>query len=486
MRSFRSALALRAALQALALAIILLLAGTFLLRQYLVSMVDSALLEIATIEGRIGVTPGSPSFAFRPEDFPVRTGDALHTLNPWAQLIDARGKQLERSANLRDSIPVPRGALADAVAGRVATTRHLWDGVPVRSLIYPLTRAGPEHHDHLLHLATSLVPVERSMSRFIRVFVVLGIGCAALAYFLGWSVAGRALRPAMRLTEEAKSIGVNELQRRVQGTEEVAEFHRMAEAFNGLLARLEQAVTGTRRFTSDASHELRGPLTVLRGELELALNRPRHAEDYQEVLRRCLDEVLRLTRLADDLLTLTRIEGGVVGNKRVTIDLEELVNRAVTRHHPLAGNRSVSMMVSGTGGLVDADGDLLLRAVGGLLEHAIMASPPGGTVRVRLANGSMPSVEVTDSGQGLRDEEISGVFQRFYRSERPRVRSSESGLGLPIARAVALSHGGKLDYVGNDPGASFRLSLPSARPSEETGREVSDEPHAGQQGRSRG
>jgi signal transduction histidine kinase len=100
-----------------------------------------------------------------------------------------------------------------------------------------------------------------------------------------------------------------------------------------------------------------------------------------------------------------------------------------------------------------------------------MASPPGGAVRIRLANGSMPSVEVTDSGQGLRDEEISGVFQRFYRSERPRVRSSESGLGLPIARAVALSHGGKLDYVGNDPGASFRLSLPASQPSGESGPE---------------
>jgi len=468
MRSFRSALALRAALQALALAILLLLAGTFLVRQYLMSLVDSSLLEIAEIEGRMGVTPGSTAFAFRPGDFPIRTGGASQTLNPWAQLLDAGGRQLERSANLRDSIPVPAHAVQEAAAGRVGIARHLWNGVPVRSLVYPLTRAGPEHRNHLLHLAVSLVPVERSVSRFIRVFLLLGFACTGLAYFLGWSVAGQALRPAMCLTEEAESIGVNELQRRVQVTEELAEFHRMAEAFNGLLSRLERAVTGTRRFTSDASHELRAPLTVLRGELELALNRPRKAEEYQEVLRRCLDEVLRLSRLADDLLTLTRIEGGVVGSKRVTVDLEELVERAVVRQQPLAGNRSVSLEVTGVGGLIEADGELLLRAVGGLLEHAIMASPLGGAVRVRLTNGPTPSVEVTDSGPGLRDEEISGVFQRFYRSERPRVKSSESGLGLPIARAVALSHGGKLDYVGNDPGASFRLSLPAAPPSDET------------------
>ena len=91
-----------------------------------------------------------------------------------------------------------------------------------------------------------------------------------------------------------------------------------------------------------------------------------------------------------------------------------------------------------------------------------MASPTGGRVRVRLLADHRRSVEVTDGGAGLKAEEISGVFQRFYRSNRPRVTSDESGLGLPIARAVAMSHGGSLEYVGNDPGASFRFSLPPA------------------------
>jgi signal transduction histidine kinase len=99
--------------------------------------------------------------------------------------------------------------------------------------------------------------------------------------------------------------------------------------------------------------------------------------------------------------------------------------------------------------------------VDGLLEHAIMASPQGGSVRILLAGGATPSIEVTDSGTGLNAEEVSGVFQRFYRSKRPRVRSDESGLGLPIARAIAIAHGGALDYVGNRPGASFRLSFPA-------------------------
>jgi len=102
-----------------------------------------------------------------------------------------------------------------------------------------------------------------------------------------------------------------------------------------------------------------------------------------------------------------------------------------------------------------------VRAVDGLLEHAIMASPPGGTVRLVLAGLPEPSLEIIDAGDGIPQQEISGVFQRFYRSNRPRVASEESGLGLPIARAVAETHGGGLDFTGNAPGASFRLRLPA-------------------------
>ena len=147
------------------------------------------------------------------------------------------------------------------------------------------------------------------------------------------------LKPALEITAEAESIGINELGRRVTENRDLIEFNRMAVAFNALLQRVEQAVTGTRRFTSDASHELRAPLTVLRGELELALTRPRSAADYEDVIRRCLDEVLRLVRLADDMLTLTRVEGGVVGSKRAAVDLDDVVARSMARKAALADTR---------------------------------------------------------------------------------------------------------------------------------------------------
>ena len=461
MRSFRPALAFRVAAQALLLGLAVVVGATILLRVYLISSVDSSLLAIAEVEAQAGTTASSPDFHFRPRSFPSGDLDPTPSLTPSAQVLSIEGVPGSRSGNLAAPLPVPARALQTARLGHIGYETHYRDGNPIRSLVYPMTLVGPAHAGQLLQVSASLAPIRQTLAAFVRVISLLGLLGATLAWLLGWAIAGRALRPALAITAEAESIGVNELDRRVAEPRDLTEFNRMAVAFNALLGRLERAVTGTRRFTSDASHELRAPLTVLRGELELALLRRRSEAEYEEVLRRCLDEVLRLTRLADDLLTLTRVEGGVVGTKRSPVDLVDVVERSVAKKAVLAESRGVQVEVSGTTGAVLGDADLLIRAVDGLLEHAIMASPRGGQVRVRLADGERQSVEVTDSGSGIPPEEVSGVFQRFYRSNRPRVASAESGLGLPIARAVALSHGGAFEYVGNDPGASFRLSLPA-------------------------
>jgi two-component system OmpR family sensor kinase len=461
MRSFRSALALRVAVPVLGAAILVLAGAALYLRVLLLSNLDSSLIEIARIEALYGADPHSGAFRFladpqaRPEERPVRKS--------WTQLIDRIGTPGVRGANLHEALPVPLHALERARLSGAGFATHRWNGVTVRSAIYPLSRVGAAHWDQLLQVTTSLEPVQTSLNHFIWLMAAFGLAGTVAAALMGAVIAGRALTPALALTMEAESIGVNELGRRLSLPGNLAEFDRVATAFNALLERLEQAVNGTRRFTADASHELRAPLTVLRGELELALSRPRSPAEYEDVLRRCLDEVLRLVRLADDLLTLTRIQGGVVGSKRSPIELDDVVERVIARKGALAEARGVAVELSGSAGLVAGDGDLLLRAIDGLVEHAIMASPRGGQVRVRLLADHRNSVEVTDAGAGLKPDEISGVFQRFYRSNRARVSSDESGLGLPIARAVAQSHGGTLEYVGNDPGASFRFSLPALR-----------------------
>ncbi|HTL04493.1 MAG TPA: ATP-binding protein [Gemmatimonadales bacterium] len=458
MRSFRSALALRVAVQALAVALVILSGATLYLRVLLLANLDASLLELARLEASYGTDQGTGGFRFRPESPAAMSGPVPVQLS-WAQLVDLDGRPLARSGNLHEPIPVPARLLEAVRLGHSGVATHHWNSMKVRSALFPVGL--PARPSQALQISTSLAPLETTLKNFVWLMSGLGLLGTGLAGLIAWFIAGRALAPALALSAEAESIGVNELGRRVALPGKVEEFNRMAVAFNALLERVEQAVNGTRRFTSDASHELRAPLTVLRGELELALTRPRSPAEYEEVLRRCLDEVLRLVRLADDLLTLTRIQGGVVGGKRSPLELDDVVERVVDKKAGLAEARGVTLELTGSAGMVSADADLLLRAVDGLIEHAIMASPRGARVRVRLAADHRRSVEVTDGGPGLKATEISGVFQRFYRSNRPRVSSAESGLGLPIARAVALSHGGTLEYVGNDPGASFRLSLPA-------------------------
>ncbi|HEV8598660.1 MAG TPA: ATP-binding protein [Gemmatimonadales bacterium] len=462
MRSFRSALAFRVAVQALGVAVVALVGATLYLRGLLLSNIDASLLEVAQLQAQYGASRASGEFRFGAGPI-LPTVGSVPAHESWAQVLSEDGVPIVRDDKLRAALPVPTRALETARRGQIGFATHRWLSGSFRSVIYPLSPVDSLHRGQLLQVAASLAPLEATLTNFVWLMAGLGLLGVLLAGLVGYVIAGRVLTPALALTAEAESIGVNELGRRVTLPGDVAEFDRMAVTFNGLLERLEQAIKGTRRFTSDASHELRAPLTVLRGELELALSRPRTTGEYEAVLRRCLDEVLRLTRLADDLLMLTRIQGGVVGGKRSPVELAEVVERAVGKKTALAETRGVTLEVTGSAGLVSGDADLLVRAVDGLVEHAIMASPAGGRVRVRLLADHRMSVEVTDGGPGLKPDEVSGVFQRFYRSNRPRISSDESGLGLPIARAVALSHGGALEYVGNDPGASFRLSLPASR-----------------------
>ena len=458
MKSFRSALAIRVAAQALVAAVVILAGAALYLRVLLLANLDASLLEVAQLDAQFGADETSEEFRFSSQPM----APALGAHKTWAQLLSQSGVPTFRSANLHESLPVELHAVEIARRTGYAFVTHRWNSQTIRSAFYPLGLVSVVHQGQVLQVATSLAPLQATLTDFVWLMAALGLLSTLLVGMMGYFTARRAIAPALALTDQAEAIGVNDLDKRVALPGDLAEFERMAVTFNGLLERVEHAIRGTRRFTSDASHELRAPLTVLRGELELALSRPRSVGEYEEVLRRCLDEVLRLVRLADDLLTLTRIQGGVVGGKRSPVELDDIVERVVGRKASLAEARGVALEVTGSAGAVSGDADLLVRAVDGLLEHAIMASPSGGRVRVRLLADHRRSVEVTDGGAGLKAEEISGVFQRFYRSNRPRVTSEESGLGLPIARAVAMSHGGSLEYVGNDPGASFRFSLPPA------------------------
>lgn len=460
MRSFRASLALRVGLGALVLFLSLGLVMVLALRSLLRRQLDATLLRIAETEAAAGAAATSSDFQFH-EGVLLAPGAAALELTRYAQLWTSDGVALIKSRNLEQPLTLPREALEEARAGRLGWATHrLNDGRRLRSLVYPLSFVGEAHGHHVLQVAAPTAPVEATVRQFTGLVGILALLLIATAYLMGWRVANTALRPTREITAQAEAVGAGSLGAQITAHADVAEFRRLVEVLNAMLARLDVAFRSQRRFTADASHELRGPLNVLRGEIEVALKRPRAPEEYQTVLARCRDEVVRLSRLASDLLLLARAEAGQDPHPPEEVDLHELAASVVNRYRAAADARGLGLTLSGgVHPSVRGHPDLLERAIRNLVENAVKHAAAPGTVSVEVLSHPTPGVEVRDTGPGIAAEHAPHLFDRFYRGDPSRPRAEGSGLGLAIARAAAEAHGGTLEFLGNDPGAIFRLSL---------------------------
>jgi two-component system OmpR family sensor kinase len=439
------------------------LAMVLALRSLLRRQLDATLLRIAETEATAGAAATSSDFQFH-EGVLLAGGEAALELTRYAQLWTSDGVALLRSRNLDRQLPLPSEALAQARAGRLGWVTHrLEDGRRLRSLAYPLSFVGEAHGHHVLQVAAPTAPVETTITQFTGLVAILALLLIALAYLMGWRVAETALLPTREITAQAEAVGAGSLAARITAHADVAEFRRLVEVLNAMLGRLDTAFRSQRRFTADASHELRGPLNVLRGEIEVALKRPRSPEEYQAVLSRCRDEVMRLSHLASDLLLLARAEAGQGPEVPEEVDLNELAGSVVDRYRASASARGLALELNGGHQAVRGHGELLERAIRNLVENAVKYAAAPGTVTVRVTPDPAPGVEVRDTGPGILPDQAPHLFDRFYRGDPSRPRTEGSGLGLAIARAAAEAHGGTLEFLGNEPGAVFRLSLPPRR-----------------------
>jgi heavy metal sensor kinase len=265
------------------------------------------------------------------------------------------------------------------------------------------------------------------------------------------------------MAEHAKRINAENLSERLPVAGPGDELGQLAVVFNDTFARLERSFNEMRRFTADASHELRTPLTAIRSVGEVGLRGPKEAAAYRDIIGSMLEEVDRLTRLVDSLLTLSRQDAGQVVLNRERVDLVEL-GREVTAHlGTLAEEKGQRISVEGQAPVyVMADVLVLRQAVINLVDNAIKYSPEGESIRIRVDDGRTPQVEVTDRGPGIALEHRDRVFERFYRADHARSRSlGGCGLGLSIARWAVEAHGGHIDLESREgEGSTFRIVLP--------------------------
>jgi two-component system OmpR family sensor kinase len=465
MRSFRLRLATRFALTMLVILIAVGAAATVLLRVILARQLDGTLLQLAEVEALSGASTSGPDFRFHEGVFltsRVRSAE----LTRYAELWSSDGESVARSANLGERhLPLPPGAMARAQHGAPGFATHAWEGASYRSLVYPLRLVGAAHGSHFLQVAAPLEPEIATVRRFGLLTALLALLGTTAAFAGAWLFAGLATRPAQEIASQAEAVEAGTLSARITAHAEVAEYQRLVAVLNAMLDRLDGAFQAQRRFVADASHELRSPLTVLKGDIDVALRRERTPHEYRAALESGREEVDRMAALADNLLTLARADAGLPADQMRPVDLAAIAARVVERVARAAADAQVSVTVEAVRAVVRGDGPLLERALGNLVENAIRYSPPGSRVAVRCGVRDSASVlEVEDGGPGIDPEYVPYVFDRFYRADPARSRGGGAGLGLPIARAIAEAHGGRLELVRAQPGALFRLTLPASVP----------------------
>jgi heavy metal sensor kinase len=380
----------------------------------------------------------------------------------------ARAYEVEGLKDFHDvaGTVLPSGAGARLVdsAGRVVATHGAGEGGGVR---YLTTRRVVTHGGRRLTLVTaeSLAAADRAARRVLVLLLIGGAAAVLVTGLGGWWLARKALRPVERMTAQADRIGAESLDRRLDepGTDD--EVAHLARTLNAMLDRVDRGVEDKRRLVADASHELRGPLAVMRSELDVALAESHLAGEPRAVLESAREEVARMARMVDDMLALAAMDEGGLELVEERVDLHELAGAVAARLDPRARANGGAITVAGDRACVRGDALRLDHAVANFVDNALKFGPSGGTVRVETwrADGKA-GVSVSDSGPGIREDQREQVFERFVRLDAARGRQQPgSGLGLAICHEVAVAHGGSVSVEpANGGGSRFTLALPAA------------------------
>lgn len=326
----------------------------------------------------------------------------------------------------------------------------------------------PGGHDLRVVLMVPLRDQESDLAALTHAMLLsIPVGLVAtggLAYLL----ARRALAPVDRLRETVERVTADRLHERLPVPNPGDELGRLAGTVNAMIDRLERSFVEVKRFTADASHELRTPLTALRTEAEVALAGDPTRDELRGILESTLEECGRMTRLTEQLLALARDESGVVPHPPEPVDLSALAADVADTLRPLADAKGVKLTFEAPAGLVVAGDPVRLRQlVVNLIDNAVKYTPPGGTVQVGTAEaGGAVRLTVADTGEGIPEEHLPRVFDRFYRVDKARSREQGgTGLGLSIVRSIATAHGGTVSLAsGEGVGTTAAVTLPPGRP----------------------
>jgi signal transduction histidine kinase len=385
----------------------------------------------------------------------------------FVQIFDRDGRLVLQSTAL-DGFPplIAPETVQQAFAGRAPIVSVSVQGRPGRAAVLTAQREG---RAYAVAVGLFADDIEQGLAFLAWLLGAVWVAGLAATAAIGYVLASRALAPVERITERAAWIAQGNFAARLDDPRVLDEVGRMTVLLNSMLDRLQAAVEANRRFASDASHELRGPLTAMAGELDVALRYPRSAESYEETLRHVRGRLAALTKLAEDLILLVRAQEGTRDVTLREVPLAPLVDDAFHRLESAARARGVTLRHEGLEGIqVYADPALFARVIDNVLANAVHYNRENGWVRVTASveepaagTWASPIVQllVHDTGTGIPPEERGRIFERFFRLDHSRARhTGGSGLGLAICREVLTLHGGTIE-VGESSAAGTTVEI---------------------------
>ena len=434
---------------------------TYLARS-LVTIIDDSLASTAqSIERRMRVEEISE------EQYPPEQNEQMLVAPQVVQILSEDGTITDepipdKTHQLQVNVAELRGIQDDQVH---FATMKLSTGEQIRVALQRM-----RDHDgqiFFIRVGQSLSPLQKARWQLVILLAIAGPVALLLGSYGGLLLANQALNPVDRLTRAAEEIEAGDLSKRVQVPPKMDELGHLAATFNRMIARLQAAFERQRQFTADASHELRTPLAVMRGDIEIALRRERKPEDYRNVLTSNLEEILRLSRLVEDLLMLARADVGQAVLQREPMDLDELCAQVIEYLTPLAeeNEQRLCYHAPATSPLnVNADAQRIKQLLLNLLDNALKYTPAGGNITLTLTSEAPDAIlTVADTGRGIPADDLPHIFDRFFRHSRSTSDKTVQGfgLGLSIVRWIVHSHGGKISAASTlGKGTKFTVRLP--------------------------
>jgi two-component system OmpR family sensor kinase len=439
MRALGRALVLRFSITMLVALLLMALWGYLGVRRSLQHQLDEALASSSRLEVATLLTNRSLAI----QSGPTELAEFLEVVNRFVVARDSSGRIVAANTALAQDLPLDLVPFTRALEGGTAWGTSAWQGIRIRSAYVPAPPAAAP--TAVIQVAASVQPLAREIRRLLALLLATSLlAVAATTVGAGW-LARSSLAPVKEITEQARSVKAGRSNQRITAQADVLEFRGLVQVLNDMLERLERAFEEQRRIIADVGHDLRTPLTAMRGEVEIALRGERSPERYRAVLGSVLEEIDHLAMISEQLMIIARLTAGDLVPVRAGTDVAALAEAAVRGIQSRSDHREIRLVPAGEAATAAVDARLLGLVLDQLLDNIVRHTPPGARALIQVASDpAWVTVTVEDDGPGVPEEVLPDLLKPFYRADAARPRNRGAGLGLTVAMAVVEAHHGTI------------------------------------------